>query len=205
MTFGIVYMNAQTSDSSNIVVAAEAKHMNIVYIGLINPIDIAVSGISADKIKVISDNGQITGENGHYYLRPDKVGNCYITIISNDKILGKSHFRVKTLNDPLHVTLAGKKGGEISKSEFIYGIYLKAFFFPADFDLEAHVTGFRIISIKDGYVKDLKKTGSKLNKDMIEFIQSLPIGSPLFIEGIKVESADGIIRDVDPMSFKLIE
>lgn len=202
---GLYNIAAQTIDSSKIVVAASATNMNIVYIGLINPIDIAVSGISAEDIKVITDNGQIIGENGHYFLRPDNLSHCHISIIYNDKIIGKAHFRVQTLRDPLHVTLDGKKGGEIKKNVFVYGIYLKAFFFPTDFDLDVRVISFRIISVKDGEVKDLKKTGDKLNKDMIDFIQSLPDGSPLFIEGIQVKSADGIIRDVDPMSFKLIE
>ncbi len=196
----------QQNDKENTsMVVASAKKMNIVFLGLANPIDIAVSGISSNDIKVLVDNGKITGENGHYFLIPDKLGNTTISVFHTDKLIGKCYFRVKQLDAPLHVTIADKKGGEISKKELISAGFLKAYFHPSDFDLKARVVAFRIITVKDGYVKDLKKTGDRLNNDMIELIESLESGSPLFIEGIKVESADGVIQDFDPLSFKIID
>ena len=200
---GFTSLNGQSIDSTKLVIAIDAFQSNLLFAGLINPVDIAVSGIPSDKIKVITDNGILTGENGHYFIRPDKVAPCNITIIGYDKIIGRRSIRVKTMNAPLIVTIAGKTGGEIGKDEIITARDLKAVFYPSDFDLPANVIGFRIISVKDGYVKDLKKTGGSLNNDMVDLIKSLPPGSPLFIEGIKVLSGDGVTRDVDPLSFKI--
>ena len=145
----------------------------------------------------------MSGENGHYLIRPDKLASCYITIMADGKVIGERAIRVKAMNAPLIVSIAGKTGGEIGKDEIIEAGSFKAVFNPSDFDVPANVVAFRIITVKDGYVKDLKKTGGSLNNDMVDLIKSLPSGSPLFIEGIKVLSGDGITRDVDPLSFKL--
>ena len=201
--FVTICLNAQTTDSSKMIIALDAYQSNLLYVGIINPVDIAVSGIPSDKLKVITDNGVITGEDGHYLIRPDKLANCNITIMVDGKIIGRRGIRVKFINDPLIVSIAGKTGGEVGKDEIIAACDLKAVFYPSDFDVPANVVAFRIMSVKDGYVKDLKKTGASLSNDMIDFIKSLPSGSALFFEGIKILSGDGITRDVDPLSFKL--
>jgi hypothetical protein len=203
MTIGSTCIKGQSIDSTKLVIALDAFQYNLLYVGVVNPVDIAVSGIPSDKIKIISDNGIVTGENGHYFFRPDKLASCNISIIYNDKIIGRRSIRVKTMNAPLIVTIAGKTGGEIEKDKLLEAGELKAEFNPADIFVPANVVAFRIISVVDGYVKDLKKTGNALNTDMIDFIKKLPSGSPLFIEGIKVLSGDGVTRDVDPLSFKI--
>ncbi|MDP4117084.1 MAG: GldM family protein [Bacteroidota bacterium] len=203
MILGSPYLNGQTIDSAKLVIAIDAFQYNLLYVGVVNPVDIAVSGIPSDKIKIITDNGIVTGENGHYFFRPDKLAPCNISIIYNDKIIGRRSIRVKTMNAPLIVTIAGKTGGEIEKDKLLGAGALNAEFNPADIFVPANVVAFRIISVVDGYVKDLKKTGNAFNTEMIDFIKKLPSGSPLFIEGIKVLSGDGVTRDVDALSFKI--
>ena len=59
---------AQTDATA--VVAADK--MNVFYIGVDNPISVAVPGIASDKLRVTVNNGTITGSNGKYIV---KVGN----------------------------------------------------------------------------------------------------------------------------------
>lgn len=112
---------AQTEATA--VVAADK--MNVFYIGVDNPISVAVPGIASDKLRVTVNNGTITGSNGKYIV---KVGNTTETVVQvaaeinpgEVKVVGESKFRVKRIPEP--VACIGNKCDPdfiISKAELL--------------------------------------------------------------------------------------
>jgi len=200
---GTLKLNAQLNDSTQRVIAIETVMAQQLCLGALNPVNIAVSGVSSDKLDVSIDNGTLTGRNGHYFIRPDKATICNITVIADGKIINRNSIRVKAITAPIVVQLSGKTGGEISKEEIFMFQSLKAFFTNTEFDLPLWVVAFRITIVKDGYLKQLNKTGNALNPEMIELIKNASPDSPLFIDEIKISGSDGVNRDANPLSFKL--
>ena len=86
-------INAQT-----VVVAVDK--MNVFYLGVDNPVAIAIEGISDEKLKVTIDNGEIIKkEKGHYIAHLERTGTANIMIEWDDQKVLKT-FRVKQIPDP---------------------------------------------------------------------------------------------------------
>jgi hypothetical protein len=75
-----------------------ADKMNVVYLGLENPLTIGTS-TSWDNVLVSTDNGTISGTGAHRILRPTQIGSANITVVVGKKISTFS-FRVKRVPDP---------------------------------------------------------------------------------------------------------
>jgi hypothetical protein len=75
------------------ITAMELPKMNVLYIGIDNPLKIAVSGIDDSELDVSIDNGQITGKNGEYSIFVTKPGSSTVTVSHKGKILQQTDFR----------------------------------------------------------------------------------------------------------------
>jgi hypothetical protein len=87
-------------------VAIALDKMNVFYIGIDNPITIAVPNIPSDKLLVTINNGLIKGSNGKYIVRVATLGEATITVatIKDDRkvLLSTQTFRVKRIPDPVN-------------------------------------------------------------------------------------------------------
>ena len=84
-------------DSLAAVVAADK--LNVLFVGINNPVSIAVPGIASDKIGVKISRGTITGKNGKYVVFVDTVGEVAIEITAEEspgitRKVGDAGFRV---------------------------------------------------------------------------------------------------------------
>lgn len=108
------------------------EKLNILYLGVQNPLAISAPGISADKLKLSISAGSLSGNNGKFnaFLTsgPSEVTVNVTAEISPGKTmkLGAFPFKVKKLPDPLP-SFAGSYGGEyLSFSKVTSGVVLKA-------------------------------------------------------------------------------
>lgn len=91
----------QQSESQDSLICIEVKQMNILFVGIENPLRIFVSGVKNISVKI--DNGTIFNVGGQKYeAKPEKLGNAFISIYQvteggNLVFIGKEGFRVKTL------------------------------------------------------------------------------------------------------------
>ena len=69
-------LNVSPAENEGVV---SATKMNVLYIGVDNPIDIAVAGKKSNELEVKIDNGIIIGSNGKFIAKPVKVGKAVIT------------------------------------------------------------------------------------------------------------------------------
>lgn len=134
---------AQTSN-----VAVAPTKLNVLYIGVENPVAIAVAGATDDKVSVsiTGGGGLITKKSaGNYVVMVmQATDDCAIQVAVDGKPAGTSKFRVRTLPDP-YATIGGFPSGanvtaDAFKQQAGLGLYLRDF----PFDVKFEVVSFAI-------------------------------------------------------------
>ncbi|HQW24300.1 MAG TPA: GldM family protein, partial [Bacteroidia bacterium] len=195
------------------VVAAEK--MNVLYIGVDNPMAISVPGVSNNAVfPSISGAGGNLKPNaaaggGHFIATVTTVGEAKINVtaeIGGKKMpMGEFKYRVKRVPDPV-ATISNSKGGPINKSLLAAGTLIPQLE-NFDFELFFKITGFRMSIFAKG--KDLieyETTGNQLSQPMRDAIGKLRAGDKVFIEYIKAKMATGAdqsTRSLSPMAFTI--
>ena len=200
-----------TVGEPNVVCSPTA--MNVMYMGIANPIDISVPGVSPDKIKIQVVNGTYTtekvknskGENfkGSWAVKPSQVGKNVQVIVSTEVNGAKQtyapyEFRVKSIPDPV-ARFGGMSSGKIAKNTAAAQAGVFAVLPDFDFDLQYEVTGFTILySDRMGDVTE-SSNSSSLTAKQKDLINRLTRGKDLIIKDIKAKGPDGRIRDLSPI------
>jgi N-acetylmuramoyl-L-alanine amidase len=110
---------------NNISGVANAR-MNVLYVGVDNPLVISTADIAAANLIVSTNNGTVSKVNGEWIAKPATKGEAIITIA--DKTSAKKQeflFKVKLVPDPL-VTIGGHKGGRMPVDKFRSATQLEA-------------------------------------------------------------------------------
>jgi gliding motility-associated protein GldM len=202
---GVACVNGQ--NKSNVVTAVEPVKMNVLYIGVDNPIRIAASGYDASELTVTVDNGKITGKNGEYIVRPEKKGVANVIVAnSSGKEIQRTAFRVKTFPDPVAgiQTPSGlKTNGTITKKELLeangIAVILSQFDFDMNFKVESFVLSYTATS--NFTVFEIVSKSDKFTEEQIKHIKGLVKNQKLTIEAISISGPDGIKRKLSPMVF----
>ncbi|HNW70327.1 MAG TPA: GldM family protein [Bacteroidales bacterium] len=208
--------NAQLFAQTESAAVVSADKMNVLYIGIDNPVSIAVPGIPNDKLKVSINNGTITGSNGKYMVKVEKVTETIIEVSAEIKPgeikkFGSSTFRVKRIPDPTPVignTFNNSSNTFLSKEELLKNPEITVSM-NLPFDLKFEVVSFTFTySVVRGTEKDLVSlvaNGNKFTQGMIDAINKLPKDSKIYFEDIKVKGPDGSVRQLPAMVIKLME
>ena len=191
-------------------VAVSPTKMNVLYLGVENPVDISVSGVSPDRISVSMSGGSIVKSGrGGYVARPNKEGICEIAITANEggvtKRMGTKQFRVKALPDPTaSIFGVDAKETELSKGRLLalQGIEAQ---FPKDFDFEMK---FQVISFKigltiGGFFQEKAANGAQFSAEQKQLMASLTSGSQFTITDIRVKGADGKVRNLGSKVYRI--
>jgi len=182
------------------VVAVSLTKMNVVYRGVDNPADIAVSGIPAADIQVKISNGVIKKSGSSYLINPVKLGTAVLTVYAKDKEVGKMEFRVRDLPDPV-ARVGGYKSGTVGKSLMALMSKLDVALDGCDFEYKFKVLSFSVSAIIEGKEISLRADNEKITSEQTELIKNLKIGDKLTFSSIKVMGPEGSPRDIDPLVF----
>jgi len=125
-----------------------ADKMNVVYVGLDNPISITVEGITSDKVSATVNNGTLTKVgNGKYMLKPGSGRELVVTATGTmpdgKAITSKQAFRIKNIPRP-----SGKIRGESDAkgpASNLADVKVTAVMEDFDFPISLRVTQFTII------------------------------------------------------------
>lgn len=94
-----------------------ADKMNIFYIGIDNPITVAMAGVPSEKVKVTCEDATIENlGNGHYNVLVSKIGNKTIKVTDGNHTQ-EVIYRVKRIPDPTAL-IYNSSGGAISLWNF---------------------------------------------------------------------------------------
>ncbi len=141
-TFSQDYMVARPS------AVVSPDKMNVLYIGVDNPVSVSAPGVPTGSLNVSMSGGSISGSAGHYTVKVSSVGAAKITVTGEKgMVLGASDFRVKRIPDP-KLQFGGKSGGSTSAANLRGQDRVFAKLEGFDFDARFNVTRFTLLIIK---------------------------------------------------------
>lgn len=201
-----VYSLLTYSQEEQIVSIASSK-MNVLYVGVDNPMTIAASGINAKDIQVTISQGSIKKtKSGTYITRVRKRGLVDISVSAGGKIISTQTFRCKYVPDPIAVVGANRKnkrGGVMSKNELLANVGVHAVIENFSFDIKFVVVSFDVTTMDNGFLVLGRSTSAKFTNQQKSLIRNANIGSRVVIDNVKARGPDGIIRDLNSIVFKL--
>jgi len=184
------------------IVAIELTKMNILYLGIDNPIKVAVSGCRISDVKVNAVNAEIRNTQGNLYVQPKNVGTVTISVYCKDKLHRNAQFRVKRVPDPI-AKIGSVRGGNISKSALMAQRFLNADLANFDFDYSYKIIQFTMSITTDGFAREFVSNSNKFTKEQISAFQKIKRGQKIYFENIKAKGPDGTIRVLSNLIIKV--
>jgi len=170
--------------------------MNVLYVGIANPITVAASGGGDDRIAVaISGGGRLEKRGpGQYNAFVQGGDNCTITVSVDGKVAGASQFRIRRIPTPTG-TIGGYASGDninagAFKAQAGVGAYIKDF----PFDLKYSVTSFTISTDSDeGDIVEANVQGNSWsgNGQAMNVIKQVKAGKTVYVDNIRATGEDG--------------
>ncbi|HRG90323.1 MAG TPA: gliding motility protein GldM [Chitinophagales bacterium] len=185
------------------------KMMNVLYIGLENPVDVSVAGVAqADVIATVEGNGTLVKNGNSYNMLVTAPGTTKVKISAkvNGKVMpmGEQVFRVKSIPSPATsvdgVAFGGsttgsfieKRSGIVPKlDDFIYG------------QIPWKVQTFTVSVLKGGQVFKVDNVGPVFNAKTKELMKGLKKGDGFFVDDIMVKGPDNKVRRIAPIGFNI--
>jgi hypothetical protein len=185
----------------NVDGVAAATNMNVLYLGISNPIEIAVPGVTSDKVSATIKNGTINRTTTGWEVKPSSFNDLVLTILVDNKKVNEKKFRVKPIPSPVAV-FAGINNGKASKDVLVTGTLeaeLKDFLWDLKFDIESFTFAFSM----DGFDREITSKGNKLTDEMRSIISDLKPGQYIIFKDIKAIGPDGKLKDLNPLILKI--
>ncbi len=188
--------------------SVSADKMNVIYIGVDNPISISVPGVPAEKVSFNAKGVTLTpdpkGGKGHFTAKATAPGIATIDVVAaqgDKKIpMGSFSFRLKRIPDPV-AKIGGKRDGSMPKAQLAAQSAIIPVMEGFDFDLFSKVKSFKMSRYGKG--RDPVEKSSETNVltgDMSEIIKQSRPGDKILFEYIKATMPDGTTRDINSIS-----
>jgi gliding motility-associated protein GldM len=179
-----------------------AVKMNVLYRGIPNPIEIAVPGVTSDKVTATITNGTIKRVTNGWEVIPGGQTESIITVSANNKKVSEKIFRVKYIPKPVAV-FAGISNGAISKDNVLKTEALEAKLIDFDWDLKFNIESFKFFISTDTGDIERPSDGDKLTDKMKSLMSGLKRGQTIVFKDIKSIAPDGKIFDLNPIVLKI--
>jgi gliding motility-associated protein GldM len=207
------FTSSYVAQKPNSVVAADK--MNVLYIGVDNPMSISVPGVSNDKVKASIEGAggglrpNPAAGGGHYTATVASTGKAVIKVSAEigGKVMpmGSFEYRVKRVPDPV-ATIANNKSGSINKNLLMAGTLIPILE-NFDFELFFRITSFKMtITGKGKDPMEFESTNNQLSQPMRDALSKTRAGDKVFFEYIKArmdKGADVTSRQLSPMAFTI--
>jgi len=179
-----------------------ADKMNVLYIGVPNPISVSAAGVPKESLKtsISGAAGNITGSNGVYTATVKTTGDATITVTGDKgQILGFMKFHAKRIPPP-RAQFAGKSSGSTSAANIKAQERIFAVLDNFDFEAKFNITHFQLLIIKprvDPYYE--VGSGGELTAKMKSALAGVTSGCTIIFQNITAVGPDGLIQEVDPV------
>lgn len=162
--------------------------MNVFYRGLENPVEVAVPGVTGDKLTVNVSNASVSRNGNEFIVKPGNGNECQVTVtadINGSKTtFPPKIFRVKPVPPPVPEVL-GKKGSfSLNKAQLSGVQVIVAKLEDFLFDLQYIVTNFEMTVTVGGMRQDLKSPNNRLTPDMQNILKSMRPGQTVVFRKI---------------------
>lgn len=187
-------------------ITASAEKVNVLYLGLDNPIRISGGSAGAEKIAATIDNGSITkGEGGLFSAKPSTAGKATLNV----SVEGKNtpfNFPVKRIPNP--TPMVGQYGGgTVSANAIKSQVGIRADM--GDFIFEGvkfTVVSYTIVCTGKGFENGPKfaiVNGAYFTPEVKGYLEMCKPGSSVNITDLTVEGPDGRRKLPSSMAFNL--
>ena len=195
----------QTSQVARPSAVVSPDKMNVLYIGVNNPISVSAPGTPTDKVNVSMSGGSISGSAGKYNVRVSSPGTARISVSAEvapgkTQTLSSTEFRVKRIPDPT-AQFAGKTGGSMATVALKAQNALFAKLDNFDFDATFKITKFSMIIAKpraDAIV--LSTSGNNLSSAMRSALNGITPGTRVIFDNIIAVGPDGTPRQLNAVA-----
>lgn len=180
--------------------------MNVLYIGVPNPVSVSAPGIAKKDLKVSMSGGTITPSGNGYTAMVTAPGTATVNVsgeVSKGRVmaLGSTVFRVKRIPDP-KPEFAGKSGGTTTSANLKSQDALFAKLENFEFDARFNVTRFTLVVMKPRQdVLSFSASGNQLTSAMHTALNGISPGSRIVFQDIIAVGPDGTQRGLDPILF----
>lgn len=186
--------------------AVQLDKMNVLFIGVDNPITISGSG-SVDQVQatISGGGGVMSGTGAKRTVRvTQETDECVIRVVTPDGKTTSVNFRVRSIPDPTPMIGTNESGdiqATVFKSQAGVRAYVKNFFYETQFN----VTSFRITGDGSGFddgIEEAVNTGAAWSEAR-KIINKCRSGTFITIEDIYAVGPDGRRRKLTPLIFNL--
>ncbi len=215
------FESTYTVSAANAVISA--TKMNVFYRGVDNPVSVSASGVPETAVRPRITAGRINRVSaGDYIVRcgpkeTKSTVSVYAEVDGKQSMMGQQLFRVENLPDPT-ATIAKRVGGKpviptgfrkgsgsMSLSELVSITELVAIADNFLFDVQYEVTEFKVNVLGSGGVNLIEPSeNSKFTGAQQTILRRMRPGQRVNIEDIKAIGPDGVVRDVNVISIKII-
>jgi gliding motility-associated protein GldM len=183
------------------------EKMNVMYIGVPNPVAVSAPGVANKDLVVTMTGGTIKPvSDGHFIATVSSLGTATVTVSGQltkgkTSVLGSSTFRIKNIPDPKPM-FAGKSGGTTSAANIKNQDFLVAKLVDFEFDARFDVKRFSVYIIKPRQdVIALTNTGAQLSPSNKATFAGITPGTRVIFDQIIAVGPDGRQRFLDPITF----
>ena len=185
-----------------------ATKMNVLYVGVDNPISIVAAGVPASAVTARMTNGTLDKSGNDWIARPTTPGTKAIVTVTakvdgKDQKMGEMEYRVKSVPNPTP-TVGGSTGGKIAKATLAMQLAVVADMGKDfDFDLKFTVTGYSVTIVKGGNARSFDNKEARFSQEIKQQFEGLTKGSKVFIEEIKAVGPDRRTRELSAINFTI--
>ncbi len=188
-----------------------ADMMNVLYIGVQNPVSVSAAGVPTHTLKV-------RGSGGGMVMKPNGKGKYMVTVtkptkkdspakitVSGEGLKATSFpFRVKRIPDPV-ARLSKKSGGSMGNGEFKAQGGVGAFLDNFDFDATCKIQGYTLTFLaKRQDPVDSVNQGARYNEKSRRLVSKAKPGDTFFFDNVKARCPGDIAgRTINSMVFKI--
>jgi len=190
--------------------SASPTKMNVLYIGVDNPMTITVGDAKPGSLRASLSGGSINKSGNSWNAKVNKQGKVTLTA-SGTTPEGKptksftAEFRVKRIPDPVP-TLGGKlMGGNIKKGTLAAQTGIIALLKDFDFDARFTVTGYNFTLVSKGEIfSDRGVRGPTISGKSKKLLKRARPKDIVIFEKIKVKGPDGTTRTLPSLTFTIV-
>jgi gliding motility-associated protein GldM len=182
-----------------LTVSADA--MNVMYMGVDNPVSVSVPGIPNEKLRVSISSGQLVPQGNGKFIAKNVQGNTASVSVTatmengETRNMGAIPFKVKPLPKP-YATFVGSSGGKVPLSQLKSGAGLIVKYAPDFvFNITCSVVSYKVDIVSKSMIQDGGSVkGPALSTQQKSMIQNLRKGDALFFTEIKAIGPDGRVQ-----------
>ncbi|HBJ76407.1 MAG TPA: gliding motility protein GldM [Porphyromonadaceae bacterium] len=205
----LVYPFEETYDVVEPMATVSATKMNLLYLGIDNPISISVPGVSNEKISATMTNGTLKRSGNQWIAKPsqaDKPVEIIVTALQNDKprVVSRTEFRVRPLPSPSPLIEYRDNNGNLQKYRggrpFPKSLLLQSEGIKAAIDDGILDIQFKVISFETVFFDSMgnaileRSNGTFFSQRQKDMFKRLSRGKRFYISHVKAVGPDGITQ-----------